>query len=175
CHIRKVAPLEHVLAGKKAWLSGLRREQARTRAQLSEHEWDAVHGLHKFNPMIDWTGEQVWAYIREQAVPYNELHDKGYRSIGCAPCTRAIRPDEEPRAGRWWWEDEQVKECGLHMDPATGRLERSATKPAQTGNDGDPDGTSARTVAETSRPRSAPVSSTIRPTAKPAAKKGDGA
>ncbi len=124
CHIRKVAPLRRVLAGKRAWLTGLRREQAPTRAQLGEHAWDAENGMDKFNPMIDWTTAQVWAYIHDHSVPYNALHDKGYPSVGCSPCTRAISAGEDIRAGRWWWEREAAKECGLHMNPLTGRLER---------------------------------------------------
>jgi UDP-sulfoquinovose synthase len=124
CAIRKVAPLKRALAGKKAWLTGLRREQAPTRAQLGASTWDAENGMHKFNPMIDWTSEQVWAYIHEHSVPYNALHDRGYPSIGCAPCTRAVGADEDSRAGRWWWEREAVKECGLHVDPETGQLQR---------------------------------------------------
>ena len=124
CAIRKVAPLRRALAGKRAWLTGLRREQAPTRAQLGDRAWDAENGMHKFNPMIDWTTDQVWAYIHDHSVPYNALHDKGYPSVGCAPCTRAVGHDEDSRAGRWWWEREAVKECGLHMDPETGRLQR---------------------------------------------------
>ena len=125
CQLRKVEPLRRVLAGKKAWLTGLRREQAPSRSQLGEHAWDAEHGMDKFNPMIDWTSEQVWAYIRDHSVPYNALHDQGYPSVGCSPCTRAVGPGEDIRAGRWWWEREAAKECGLHMNPLTGRLERA--------------------------------------------------
>jgi UDP-sulfoquinovose synthase len=124
CAIRKVAPLKRALAGKKAWLTGLRREQAPTRMQLGERMWDAENGLHKFNPMIDWTAEQLWAYIHDHSIPYNALHDKGYPSIGCSPCTRAVGGDEDSRAGRWWWERDEVKECGLHVDPQTGLLQR---------------------------------------------------
>jgi len=125
CAVRKVAPLKRALAGKRAWLAGLRREQAPSRAQLSSKTWDADNGMYKFNPMLDWTTEQVWAYIHDHSVPYNALHDKGYPSIGCSPCTRAVGQDEDIRAGRWWWEREAVKECGLHMDPLTGRLSRN--------------------------------------------------
>lgn len=125
CRIRKVLPLKRVLAGKQAWLTGLRREQSPLRAHLGEQSWDSENRLHKFNPMIDWTSRQIWAYIHDHSVPYNALHDKGYPSIGCAPCTRAVGPGEDPRAGRWWWEREAAKECGLHMDPATGRLQRN--------------------------------------------------
>ena len=126
CAIRKVKPLSRVLDGKKAWLSGLRREQAVSRALMEERSWDGVNGLHKFNPMIHWTTQQVWAYIHDHAVPYNALHDKGYPSVGCSPCTRAISTGEDVRAGRWWWEHEAIKECGLHMDPATGELRRAS-------------------------------------------------
>lgn len=124
CAIRKVAPLRRALAEKAAWLTGLRRGQAHTRAQMEEQSWDEFYGLHKFNPMINWTAEQVWAYIHDHAVPYNALHDKGYSSVGCAPCTRAIAPGEDVRAGRWWWERESDKECGLHVDPDSGQLRR---------------------------------------------------
>ncbi|MBS0576137.1 MAG: phosphoadenylyl-sulfate reductase [Proteobacteria bacterium] len=125
CRLRKVEPLRRVLAGKKAWLTGLRREQAPSRGQLGEHAWDGEHGLDKFNPMIDWTAAQVWAYIHDHSVPYNALHDQGYPSVGCSPCTRAVAPGEDIRAGRWWWERETAKECGLHMNPSTGQLERA--------------------------------------------------
>lgn len=114
CHVRKVEPLKRALAGKRAWITGLRREQAVTRAGLEESAFDSEHGLQKFNPLVDWTESDVWAYIREFDVPYNSLHDQGYPSIGCAPCTRAIKPGEDARAGRWWWENPEQKECGLH-------------------------------------------------------------
>ena len=114
CHVRKVEPLKRALAGKKAWITGLRREQAPTRKDLSDSEFDKDNSLQKFNPLIDWTEQDVWDYIKQFEVPYNALHDKGFPSIGCAPCTRAIKPGEDVRAGRWWWEDAQQKECGLH-------------------------------------------------------------
>lgn len=114
CHLRKVEPLRRALRGKAAWLTGQRREQSPTRRDLPQAEWDEVNGLHKFNPLADWTTEEVWHYIRERAVPYNALHDQGYASIGCAPCTRAILPGEDLRAGRWWWESPEGRECGLH-------------------------------------------------------------
>ncbi len=123
CRIRKVEPLGRALAGKRAWITGLRREQSVTRADLGVREWDGDHKLEKFNPLIDWTTEDVWAYIRHHDVPYNELHDKGYPSLGCAPCTRAITPGEDIRAGRWWWENPETKECGLHFDPAKAHRE----------------------------------------------------
>lgn len=114
CQLRKVEPLKRALTRKKAWLTGLRREQAPTRQNLGESEFDAAHGITKFNPLIDWRDNDVWAYIRAHNVPYNALHDQGYPSIGCEPCTRAIKPDEDVRAGRWWWENSDAKECGLH-------------------------------------------------------------
>ncbi len=114
CHIRKVEPLKRALTGKKAWITGLRREQAPTRRDLSVKEWDTDFGLHKFNPLIDWSEQDIWGYIRLFHVPYNALHDRGYPSIGCAPCTRAVIPGEDIRAGRWWWENPAGKECGLH-------------------------------------------------------------
>jgi UDP-sulfoquinovose synthase len=126
CAVRKIAPLERALAGKKAWLSGLRREQYKTRRDLEPMTWDEAHGLFKFSPMLEWTSDQLWAYIRDHRVPYNKLHDAGYPSIGCAPCTRAVAPGEDSRAGRWWWEFDAVKECGIHFDPASGRFERSS-------------------------------------------------
>ena len=127
CGVRKVNVLDRVLEGKRAWLTGLRREQSATRRDLEAVTWDEGHGLNKFIPMLEWTSAQVWAYIKDHRVPYNKLHDRGYASIGCAPCTRAVGPGEDERAGRWWWEMDSVKECGLHFDPSTGRMTRSAT------------------------------------------------
>lgn len=115
CQIRKVEPLKRALQGKKAWITGQRREQAITRGELAEQEFDAGNGLEKFNPLAAWTFDQVWDYIRAHQVPYNPLHDRGYPSIGCDPCTRAIKPGEDIRAGRWWWEQADSKECGLHV------------------------------------------------------------
>lgn len=114
CHIRKVDPLRKALTGYTVWVTGLRAEQSANRGAMEMAEWDAVHGVVKVHPLLDWTWEQVLGYIREQQVPYNVLHDKGFVSIGCAPCTRAIREGEDFRAGRWWWEDNSRKECGLH-------------------------------------------------------------
>lgn len=114
CGIRKVEPLRRALAGQKAWITGLRRAQAVTRADTGAVEWDEGNGLVKVNPLVEWSEEQVWEYIRAHDVPYNVLHDRGYPSIGCAPCTRAIKPGEDIRAGRWWWENPEYKECGLH-------------------------------------------------------------
>lgn len=114
CHIRKVEPLARALRGRSAWLTGQRQGQGATRAQLVEGEFDPVFGLFKYNPLFDWTGEQVWTALRALDVPYNPLHDQGYPSIGCEPCTRAVRTDEDERAGRWWWEQSSSRECGLH-------------------------------------------------------------
>lgn len=115
CRIRKVEPLNRALAGNKAWITGQRRAQSTTRAELAVQEDDPAHGMTKFNPLADWSEEYVWNYIRSNKVPYNPLHDKGYPSIGCEPCTRAIQPGEDIRAGRWWWENPESKECGLHV------------------------------------------------------------
>ena len=115
CHMRKVEPLQRALAGKQAWVTGMRAEQAATRASLPTREFDAGNQLEKFNPLSDWTEKEVWAYIRLYSVPYNALHDQFYPSIGCAPCTRAVAMGEDIRAGRWWWEDPTSKECGLHV------------------------------------------------------------
>jgi phosphoadenosine phosphosulfate reductase len=115
CRVRKVEPLGRALAGNKAWITGQRRAQSTTRAELSVQEDDAAHGMAKFNPLADWSEQDVWQYIRDNNVPYNSLHDRGYPSIGCEPCTRAIQPGEDVRAGRWWWENPESKECGLHL------------------------------------------------------------
>ena len=115
CQIRKVEPLKRALAGNKAWITGQRRAQSSTRTELAVQENDDVNGLIKFNPLADWTEDDIWHYIRSNNVPYNPLHDKGYPSIGCEPCTRAIQPGEDIRAGRWWWENPESKECGLHV------------------------------------------------------------
>ena len=115
CHIRKVEPLNRALEGKQAWITGQRRTQAATRTELAEQEDDTARGMQKFNPLADWTEQDVWDYLRKHEVPYNALHDRGYPSIGCEPCTRAIQPGEDVRAGRWWWENPESKECGLHL------------------------------------------------------------
>ncbi|MEB0137715.1 MULTISPECIES: phosphoadenylyl-sulfate reductase [unclassified Undibacterium] len=115
CRIRKVEPLNRALAGQTAWVTGQRRAQAATRTELAMQEDDAAHGMQKFNPLADWSQDDVWHYIRTNNVPYNPLHDKGYPSIGCEPCTRAIEAGEDVRAGRWWWENPESKECGLHV------------------------------------------------------------
>ena len=115
CHIRKVEPLNRALAGQSVWITGIRAEQSPNRLDMSNIEWDAVHELIKFHPIFDWTYEEVRAFVNKNGIPYNPLHDKGFVSIGCAPCTRAVRPGEDFRAGRWWWEDASKKECGLHV------------------------------------------------------------
>lgn len=123
CYARKVEPLSRALSRLNAWITGLRREQSVTRTSAAAVEVDHVHdGIVKVNPLADWTALQVWEHIRRHDVPYNSLHDEGFPSIGCAPCTRAVSPGEHPRAGRWWWEAPEQKECGLHVPgAATGR------------------------------------------------------
>lgn len=122
CHIRKVEPLNAALSGLSAWVTGLRRDQGMDRGSIDIVEWDEPHNMYKVNPLANWTFEQVRAYVDERKVPYNELHDKGYPSLGCAPCTRAVQPGEDLRAGRWWWEaDPDAKECGLHIVEAAAR------------------------------------------------------
>jgi phosphoadenosine phosphosulfate reductase len=115
CAVRKVEPLKRALKGRRAWVTGLRAQQAASRAQVAGRERDEALAIDKFNPLHDWTEQQVWEYIRSGGVPYNALHDRHYPSIGCAPCTRAIAVGEDPRAGRWWWENPETKECGLHV------------------------------------------------------------
>ena len=114
CHIRKVEPLQRALIGKRAWITGQRAEQSSTRSELPTQQFDEANGLEKFNPLAEWSWAEVWFYIRTHGVPYNALHEQGYPSIGCAPCTRAITIGEDIRAGRWWWENADSKECGLH-------------------------------------------------------------
>jgi phosphoadenosine phosphosulfate reductase len=116
CNIRKVKPLNRALQGAEVWITGLRAEQSNNRKEMKMIEWMEDKQLYKFNPLIHWTFVEVLDYLKEFYVPYNPLHDKGFISIGCAPCTRAIEPGEDPRAGRWWWETSQ-KECGLHAQP----------------------------------------------------------
>ena len=115
CFVRKVEPLRRALKGKGAWITGLRRDQAVTRGSLQVSAFDNDNGLQKINPLLDWTNNDVWTYIRLFDVPYNKLHDQFYPSLGCAPCTRSITPGEDIRAGRWWWESPESKECGLHV------------------------------------------------------------
>ncbi|HEX7274807.1 MAG TPA: phosphoadenylyl-sulfate reductase [Nitrososphaeraceae archaeon] len=115
CNIRKIEPLKRALKQFDCWITGLRREQTITRNKILKIEIDSLNNnIIKLNPLADWTNEEIWKHIHENKVPYNELHDKGYPSIGCEPCTRAIKKGEDPRAGRWWWENDAHKECGLH-------------------------------------------------------------
>jgi phosphoadenosine phosphosulfate reductase len=122
CEIRKIAPLRAALHGLELWITGLRRGQAESRSTLGRLEWDEGFGLLKLNPIADWSEEQVWDYIRINDLPYNALHDRGFPSIGCAPCTRAVRPGEDARSGRWWWESSETKECGLHPERRAGDI-----------------------------------------------------
>lgn len=116
CGVRKVEPLNRALKSLDAWITGLRRQQSVTRTDVPKVEIDESHNkMVKVNPIVDWSRDQVWDYIRKNGVPYNKLHDMGYPSIGCVPCTRAIKPGEDERAGRWWWENPETKECGLHV------------------------------------------------------------
>jgi phosphoadenosine phosphosulfate reductase len=114
CHARKIEPLTRALSTLDAWICGLRREQSVTRTGVQPVEWDGVHGLVQINPLAGWSEQDVWAYIKKHRVPYNALHDKGFPSIGCQPCTRPVAPGEDIRAGRWWWENPEHRECGLH-------------------------------------------------------------
>jgi phosphoadenosine phosphosulfate reductase len=115
CHIRKIEPLKRALNGMKVWVTGLRKDQSITRFYAKLVDWDEELGIIKINPLLNWSEKDVWKYIMENQVPYNELHDKGFPSIGCQPCTRAIKSGEDIRAGRWWWESPEHKECGLHV------------------------------------------------------------
>ena len=130
CGIRKTEPLQRALAAKGLWITGLRREQSVTRAELDVLSHDPVHDLMKLSPLADWTNDDVWAYAKQFDVPTNPLHERGFPSIGCAPCTRAVEPGEDPRAGRWWWEQPETRECGLHITP-DGRLVRAKSAPLQ--------------------------------------------
>ncbi|MDE2388248.1 MAG: phosphoadenylyl-sulfate reductase [Betaproteobacteria bacterium] len=114
CHIRKVEPLRRALQGKRAWVTGIRSEQASSRSNLKVSAYDMDNRMQKVNPLLDWSNAEVWEYLKHYDVPYNKLHDKFYPSIGCAPCTRPITPGEDIRSGRWWWEAPETKECGLH-------------------------------------------------------------
>jgi phosphoadenosine phosphosulfate reductase len=115
CHIRKVEPLQRALKNKKVWITGLRAEHSKDRQNLPQVQWDETYQLIKYHPLLHWTTAQVKEFIYKNKIPYNTLHDKGFISIGCAPCTRAVKPEEDFRAGRWWWEDASKKECGLHV------------------------------------------------------------
>ena len=114
CAIRKVEPFRRAIAGRAAWVTGIRRGQSASRALASPVEWDGQYGLHKVSPLLEWSENEIWEYIRKKRLPYNTLHDSGFPSIGCAPCTRAVQPGEDERAGRWWWERSDSRECGLH-------------------------------------------------------------
>lgn len=118
CQARKIEVFRRAIAGYRAWVTGVRREQSVTRAAAQAVEWDAEHGLYKVSPLLKWTHEQIWQYIRARQLPYNALHDRQFPSIGCAPCTRAVLPGESHRAGRWWWEQAESRECGLHQRTA---------------------------------------------------------
>jgi len=125
CHIRKVEPLQRALAGRDAWITGQRRAHSPGRSALAIEERDAERGIVKFNPLAAWSDEDVWEYVQAHGVTVNALHARGYPSIGCEPCTRAIRPGEDPRAGRWWWERRSTKECGLHVTHAENGLQKA--------------------------------------------------
>jgi phosphoadenosine phosphosulfate reductase len=114
CHIRKVEPFRRAISGRGAWVTGIRHGQSASRALAAPVEWDSEYGLHKVSPLLEWTEKDIWDYIRKKRLPYNSLHDIGFPSIGCAPCTRAVQPGEDPRSGRWWWERADSRECGLH-------------------------------------------------------------
>lgn len=118
CHVRKMEPLKRALENVDVWITGLRAEQSVTRENMQLFEYDEAHDVIKLNPLIAWNTNEVWAYIKNNSVPYNELHDLGYPSIGCAPCTRAVEEGADLRSGRWWWEDPEHKECGLHLNHA---------------------------------------------------------
>ena len=115
CYIRKVEPLKRALAGNEIWITGIRSEQSGGRKEMPKVEWDEANQIVKFHPILDWTFEEVKSFVSENNIPYNSLHDRGYVSIGCEPCTRAIKEGEDFRAGRWWWENSSAKECGLHI------------------------------------------------------------
>lgn len=124
CQVRKVEPLRRVLRSYDAWVTGMRRSQSVTRDALNRVDYDAANDMIKINPLIEWSSEQIWARIRARGIPYNRLHDQGYPSIGCAPCTRAVKPGEDERAGRWWWERPEQKECGIHIQDGKAVRER---------------------------------------------------
>ena len=120
CRIRKVEPLKRALEGVQIWITGIRSAQSPNRQSMQRWEWDEANEIFKFHPLLDWTDEQLDEYVRLHEVPCNVLHERGFPSIGCAPCTRAVRPGEDPRAGRWWWESNDKKECGLHQHGSAG-------------------------------------------------------
>lgn len=114
CAVRKVEPFRRAITGRGAWVTGIRRGQSASRALAAPVEWDSEYGLHKVSPLLDWSEREIWDYIRKKRLPYNTLHDSGFPSIGCAPCTRAVQAGDDPRSGRWWWERADSRECGLH-------------------------------------------------------------
>jgi phosphoadenosine phosphosulfate reductase len=122
CHIRKVIPLKRALKDNAVWITGLRAEHSAERHNMPQVEWDESNNIIKYHPILHWTTEDVKQYISDNDIPYNILHDKGFVSIGCAPCTRAVKPGEDFRAGRWWWEDNSKKECGLHVHEAVSEI-----------------------------------------------------
>ena len=132
CRVRKIEPFRRAIAGFPAWITGVRREQSAGRANGRAIEWDAEHGLYKISPLLEWSEQEVWSYIRLRELPYNPLHDRQFPSIGCSPCTRAIQPGESRRAGRWWWERAGSRECGLHpiYPSAQGSAASAAAVPA---------------------------------------------
>jgi phosphoadenosine phosphosulfate reductase len=130
CHIRKVESVKRALKNTDIWITGIRKDQTISRFYNQYVEWDDINGLIKINPLLDWTEKQVWDYIKTNDIPYNELHDKGFPSIGCQPCTRAIKSDEDVRAGRWWWEQPEQKECGLHN-----HSQKVTSNPSEKGSD----------------------------------------
>ncbi len=127
CHVRKVLPLQRALRDTDVWISALRREQGETRAGLPHFERSEQYGLLKVHPLATWLEENVWTYVRDNGVPYSRLYDRGFLTIGCAPCTRPVRPAEGPRAARWWWEQDEPKECGIHLEQ--GRVVRRRRPP----------------------------------------------
>ncbi|HUZ18916.1 MAG TPA: phosphoadenylyl-sulfate reductase [Spirochaetia bacterium] len=131
CFARKVEPLRRKLAGFDAWMTGMRRDQSPTRSEVERIEVDPANGMVKLNPLVEWSRERVWSYLRAEGVPYNRLHDRGFPSIGCLPCTRAVAPGEDERAGRWWWERPEQKECGIHI--VDGKVVRAGVTEKQNG------------------------------------------
>ena len=125
CNVRKVEPFKRAVQGYTAWVTGVRREQSATRALGQPVEWDSAYGMYKVSPLLEWNEEQIWQYIRARQLPYNSLHDRQFPSIGCSPCTRAVQPGEDRRAGRWWWEQPESRECGLHPRVRTASAGRS--------------------------------------------------
>ena len=150
CFVRKVEPLRRALRGKSAWVTGLRRDQAVTRGSLEMSSFDADFGLQKFNPLLEWSNKDVWAYIRKNDVPYNKLHDQFYPSLGCAPCTRSITIGEDIRAGRWWWENPEDKECGLHVSHPSGNTREARVSGVSAQGNG---GSEARDVSRNQNPQ----------------------